>query len=223
MMKIKTFASGSSGNLHLLDFGSKKILIECGLPMSKIKKHLDFDLNIDACLLSHYHGDHSKSAQKVMEAGINLYCRQETADFLKLTGHRLKVIKSRFEIGDINVFCFKTDHDTLGAVGFLISYKNERTLFATDTGSLPYKFPGLTQIMIECNFSTETITEENEIVLNRTRKTHMSLERTLDFLKRNDLSLVKEIHLIHLSNKNGNPEIFKRAVQVQTGKIVIVA
>jgi|AntDeeMinimDraft_5_1070356.scaffolds.fasta_scaffold16527_4 phosphoribosyl 1,2-cyclic phosphodiesterase len=44
-----------------------------------------------------------------------------------------------------------------------------------------------------------------------------------DFLRANDLSRVKEIHLLHLSDRNSNAERFKREIQEISGKPVYVA
>ena len=44
-----------------------------------------------------------------------------------------------------------------------------------------------------------------------------------DFLRANDLSRVKEIHLLHLSDENSNAERFKREIQEISGKPVYVA
>lgn len=222
-MIIKTFESGSSGNLHLIEFSSRKVLVECGLPMQKIMKYLDYNLDIDACLLSHYHKDHSKSANEIMRAGINLYCSRETADHLGLSGHRLKIIEKLFVVRGVDIYPFPTNHDTPGSRCFLMNHGPYRVLFATDSGSLPYRFSGMTHIMIECNWSDETIFTENQFVLDRTKKTHMSLSEVKKFLNNNDLSKVKEIRLIHLSNSNSEPEYFKREIQAITGKITIIS
>lgn len=222
-MKITTFESGSTGNLHLLEYDKGKILLECGLPIRKIISYLNHNLAIDACLLSHYHMDHAKSSTEIMRAGIDLYCSGETADFLKLKSHRLHNIDQSFKIGEVSVFPFRTNHDTVGSLGFLISQGSNRVLFATDTATLPYKFPGMTHIMIECNWSESTIKTNNEFVLNRTKKTHMSLDSCIDFLKVNDLSKVREIRLIHLSDSNSDPDYFKSEVQKITGKLTIIS
>jgi len=220
---ITTFESGSTGNLHLLEFDDKKILLECGLSMRKITEYLDHNLNINACLLSHYHGDHSKSAAKIMELGINLYCSQETADYLELKSHRLKIIKTLFTIKGINIYPFRTNHDTPGSLGFIIHHGSDRILFATDTGSMPYKFPGMTHIIIECNYMESIIDELEPKENTRIKKTHMGLNDVLSFLENNDLSLVKEIRLIHLSNRNSDPDYFKSEVQKLTGKLIIIS
>jgi len=223
MIKIKTFQSGSSGNLHLITSGDRRLLIECGLSLKKIKEHLDFDLGVDGCLLSHYHKDHAKSAVELMMAGVDLYCTQPTADCLNLSGHRLKIVGGRyFNVNGFRCLSFAMNHDTPGAVGFLISVNGERILFATDTGTLPYKIPGLTYIMIECNHSDETMGDENQAHIARVQETHLSLDSCLGFLKNNDLSKIKQIHLLHLSDSNSDAAYFRERVQAMTGKEVIV-
>lgn len=226
MIKIKTFESGSSGNLHLLKYGDKKLLLEAGLPITKIKEYLDFDLNLDGCLLSHCHMDHAKAAVEIMEAGIDLYCSQKTADFLKLSGHRLKIVRVNdyFSINanekdpGWHILPMKTNHVD-GSLAFLIDIGQTRTLFATDTGSFKYLLNGLTHIMIEANWSDKTFSIEYS---GCTIGKHMSLNAVLDFLFLNDLSKVQEIHLIHLSQRNANAEYFKTECQKATGKPIYI-
>ena len=82
-MKITSYASSSAGNLYSVECNGSKILIECGLPIAKIKKHLKFKLHeFDACLLTHEHKDHAFSAHKIMGTGIDLYCSSGTAKSL---------------------------------------------------------------------------------------------------------------------------------------------
>lgn len=58
-MKIKSLASGSSGNSYVIEEGNDIILVEAGLSKKKLKESLwDNDItisNIDTCLLSHAH------------------------------------------------------------------------------------------------------------------------------------------------------------------------
>ena len=52
-MKIETIASGSTGNCYVI---SDEIMIECGLPISQIKRERGYTLHeIQACLISHGH------------------------------------------------------------------------------------------------------------------------------------------------------------------------
>jgi phosphoribosyl 1,2-cyclic phosphodiesterase len=224
MIEIKTFESGSAGNLYLIRNESKRFLVEAGLPIRKIRKYLDFNMDLDACFLSHSHLDHAKSAKEIMKAGIDLYCSDGTAEALGLSGHRLKLPpwKTSFEKNGFNLFSFFTNHDTPGAMGFIIDLEDDRILFATDTGSLPFRIPQLTHIMIEANYSEREMTDSDPYLLDRVRKTHMSIQNVVDFLDQNDLSMVREIHLIHLSKRNANPEYFKKVIKRRYGLPVII-
>jgi phosphoribosyl 1,2-cyclic phosphodiesterase len=52
---------------------------------------------------------------------------------------------------------------------------------------------------------------------------HMSIEQTREMLLSNDLSKVREIWLIHLSDSNSDAEAFRDDIQAATGKPVYVA
>jgi phosphoribosyl 1,2-cyclic phosphodiesterase len=51
----------------------------------------------------------------------------------------------------------------------------------------------------------------------------MSLKTVKDMLRANDLSQVKEIHLLHLSDRNSSAKLFKKEIQELTGKPVYIA
>lgn len=232
MITIKTLGSSSAGNAYRLFSGGRALLLECGLPWKKIKQGLNFEMSdLDGCLVSHAHGDHCKAAGDLMKAGINLYATKEAfADMgVKSHFHRfVPIVQNRmFRIGGFwRVIPFVTQHDAPGSVGFVISNQSsaDTTLFLTDTAYCRYNFPDrFTAIMIEANFS-ETILQHNVDAglidaarAKRVRENHMSIGRVLDFLKANDLSRCRAIHLIHLSDGNSNAEIFKRMVQEATG------
>jgi hypothetical protein len=51
----------------------------------------------------------------------------------------------------------------------------------------------------------------------------MSLERVIETLEVTDLSKVREIHLLHLSDAHSDADRFRREVEAATGKPVHVA
>ena len=202
-------------------------MIECGLPIKKIKLALNFGLfGIDFCLLSHEHRDHSKAVKDILKAGIDVYTSQGTIDALKLKHHRLHPVESKqsFTVGDWKILPFDVNHDAAEPLGFLIANEeNEKLLFATDTYYLKYKFPGVQIVAIECNYSLGTLSPKlEEIVKQRLLKSHFSLDNLVKFFKANDLSKVEEIYLLHLSAGNSDENLFKRTIQAVTGKPVMV-
>jgi len=231
-MDIKVLASGSSGNCYYVSDGNSPVLIECGLPWKQIQQGIGFRTSeLAGCLVSHEHQDHCKAVKEVMKAGIDCYISQGAAEALGLSGHRLHIIKAlqQFQLGGWAVLPFETQHDAAEPLGFLLANQDEdKLLYATDTYYLKYKFQGLRHIMIECNYALD-ILQKNvaagtvpAAVKYRVLRSHFSLENVKDFLRANDLSKVREIHLLHLSDNNSDAERFKREIQEISGKPVYV-
>ncbi len=230
-MKIKSIASSSAGNCYLLSNHDTTLLIECGIPIKKIRQALDFNMSgVSGCLVTHFHQDHCKAVRDVMKAGIDCYMSQGTIAGLGLTGHRVKPIepKKRFEVGSFHVMPFETIHDCEGSLGFLLASHGEKLLFCTDSAYIPYKFKGIMNLMIECNYQEEILARNIEsgavsvAQKNRLLFSHFSLENVLKFLDGMDRSKLRSIHLLHLSNGNSNSNEMKRQVMSLTGLPVIV-
>jgi phosphoribosyl 1,2-cyclic phosphodiesterase len=221
MISFKSYASSSSGNLYRISDGTSSLLLECGLPIKKLRTALEYKLHdIEAVLVSHEHLDHAKAAKDIIAAGIDLYCSKGTAQALGLSGHRVRIIEAhkQFSIGPWTVLPYDTRHDAAEPLGFLIQNCSEKLLFCTDSFYIKYRFQGLTLICVECNYSRSTIQDGiPEVQRKRLLRSHMSLETLLKFLDANDLSKVREIHLLHLSENNSDEQMFKEVVQGKTG------
>lgn len=230
MIKVKTLASGSSGNAYLIDDGHTQLLLECGIRFKDIQIAMDFKTsNLSGVLISHEHKDHTKGLKDVLRAGIDCYMSQGTAEAEGIEHHRIKTVenKQQFKIGTWTILPFDVEHDVAEPFGYLImNEQGEKLLFATDTYYVKYRFKGLTHVMIESNYSIDILDENiatgrvHKWMRNRLIKSHFSLENVKEFLKANDLSKVQEIHLLHLSDTNSNEELFKREIQELTGKPV---
>ena len=231
-MDIQVLASGSKGNCYRVTDGVTPLLIEAGIPMASIRRGLVFQVSgISGVLITHEHMDHAKAASDMIKAGIDCYMSRGTAEALGLTGHRIKPVEAKrpFNVGTWTVLPFDTQHDCAEPLGFLLASGNEKLLYATDTYYLRYRFAGLTHLMIEANYSAD-IPEANVAaglvpreMQKRLIRSHFSLENVKNCLKANDLSKVREIWLIHLSDGNSDAERFKREIQELTGKMVFVA
>lgn len=154
-----------------------------------------------------------------------------TADAIGIEHHRIKrvTVKKKFNIGTWTILPFDVQHDVSEPYGFLLANKaGDKLLFATDTFYIRYKFPGLTHIMVECNYSMKILNENilegrvPQVMKKRLLRSHFSLENVKEFLKANDLSKVQEIWLLHLSDSNSDEKLFKQEIQALTGKMVYV-
>lgn len=232
-LTFEPIASSSSGNAYVVSDGTTNLLLECGIKFKQIQIALDFQTSkIDACLLTHEHGDHSQSINDVLRAGINVHTSFGTAQALEIKHHRLKLIEARkaFKVGSFTILPFDVEHDAQEPYGFLIeSVEGERLLFATDTYYIKYKFKRLNIIAVECNYSNDILKENildgtvPVVMKQRLAHSHFNLENYKEFLKANDLSEVREIWLIHMSSANSDADQFKKEIREITGKPVYIA
>ncbi|MDR1881784.1 MAG: MBL fold metallo-hydrolase [Prevotella sp.] len=238
-MELKILGSSSAGNCYVFDNGKEALVVECGIPFQEVKKAVDFDISrIVGCLVSHEHGDHAKNVQKFLDARIRLFASIGT---IQKMGIIEKIITAAFYpialkarekqvVGNFTILPFDVQHDAAEPFGFLIQhYEMGTVLFATDTYYLPYRFNGLNNILIECNYRLDLLEANIEagrvhaITRDRTIQSHMSFDTCKEALLANDLSAVNNIVLIHLSDSNSNALEFQQGIREATGKTVFVA
>lgn len=232
-MRLHVIGSSSKGNGYVLESGKEALVIEMGFPLSEVKKALSFNMSmVKGCLVSHRHGDHAKYVQLAVEAGIHTIAPQDVFNGIQISVyshfcHAAKAMKG-YWVGGFRVLPLSMHHD-VPCFGYVVSHEDfGKLLFATDTETIDYNVEGLNCIMVEANYDADTLATNvengttNAIVANRTRRTHMCIDTTIDFLKRTDLAKVSKIVLMHLSENNSR-EDFKDRVQAQTGIPTIVA
>lgn len=232
MIEIKTIATGSKGNAYIVTDGITPLLLECGISYRDIQRAFDFKMSqVAGCLVSHEHGDHIKSLKDILKAGIDVYMSEGTKQAIGSDHHRIQTVKpkTQFTLGTWTIMPFDTEHDVSEPMGFLLANRlGEKLLFATDTYFIRYRFPGLTHIMVECNYDMSILNENialgrvPAIMKKRLMKSHFSLDNVKEFLRANDLSKVQEIWLLHLSDNNSDEVLFKQEIAELTGKLIYV-
>lgn len=233
MIEFVPIASSSAGNCYWVSDGRTSLLLEAGIPLQKIREGIGFRLSeIAGCLVSHEHADHAKAAIDLMRSGVDVYTSRGTIEALGLSGHRVHAVRARepFRIGTWTVLPFDVQHDAVEPLGFLLSSESgEKLVYITDTYYCRYRFKGLTHIMIEANYSIEILNRNiadgrvPAAMKPRLLRSHFGLGHVKEFLRANDLSRVREIWLLHLSDTNSDAEMFKQEIQKATGKPVYVA
>lgn len=199
-------ASSSSGNAYIVSDNDTRILIECGVSHNKLQKLSGFALSeFQACLVSHEHKDHAKSAMELISRGMEVYMSQGTAEALETDAVKLVEHMQQFNVGSLDIVPFTTFHDAAEPLGFLIKSRVDGDVlaFATDTVNLRYKFPDLNILAIEANYDKnilERCEKMPEKVRYRITNSHMEIDTLCDYLRSLDLSRCREIHLLHLSD-----------------------
>lgn len=232
-MKLRVLGSSSSGNSYALISNSGEILaIEAGCKFLDFKKMIDWKISdVAGCIVSHEHGDHARYIKDFMRSGIPVYTAFETQTALEvITGERTIAIPPRRprQIGSFTVTPFNVPHDTeIECYGYLIEHEEMgKLLFLTDLEYCKYDFSSMKveQIMVEANYSMDLVDRDEPNYEHRLRG-HMSLDTALQFISTNDNPALRNVVLIHLSDKSGDPALFKQKTEetVKYGANVYVA
>ena len=174
-------------------------------------------------------GDHAKYATEYARFGVHIYCNEDTAKKKSFAYDTCKPISAgkTYHIGSFSVVPFHNFHD-VEIYGYLIRHEDCGTiLFSTDSYKLPYNITGINHYLIEANYSDELLKQNvwsgkiNKAQADRIMLSHMSLEYCVKYLRDCSVgggsSATKSITLCHLSERNSDPDLFKRTVESAFG------
>src|SRR5262245_31261800 len=149
---VSILASGSSGNLTLLETERTRLLVDAGLGKRETLARLaavglSFD-RLDGILITHEHADHCNGLPQMLGMWkAPLYVTEPT--FLELKRvlperleKRLRGVETihagqNFTIGDIDVHAFRIPHDAVEPVGFTFRANGVKMALVTDLGYMP--------------------------------------------------------------------------------------
>ena len=231
-MKFTPIASSSAGNAYLVEEdGLAPLLIDPGIRFSALQQALNYcTAGLSGCLVSHQHGDHAKSARDLAKRGVPIYTSRECAEALGIDGAVFHMEHGQATgLDGWQVMAWQAVHD-VPCLGFTIQAPSgDRLMYCTDSAYVPYTFAGLTHIAIGANYSEAILAARvaaghmDASHGERVLACHMSIERVVEFLRANDLSALREVHLLHLSAGNSNEAEFRMAAQRAAGAPVYVA
>ena len=242
MISVEVFGSGSSGNGYLIDDGHSQLIIECGVQFKKVQKQMGHNFSkVAGALITHEHRDHCKYISSLIDkTAVDVFATHGTIDamfedpVLKLKihhGYRFNELqyKQTQKIGTWFVTPFEIQHDVREPAGFLIdNTAGDRLVFITDSYYVKYRFPNVTHMMVEANYSKDIVDQKMSKGFDLKRKerlleSHFDFDRTLDFIKSNKSDRLREVWLLHLSDSNSNEQKFKEETQKFVGVPVYIA
>jgi phosphoribosyl 1,2-cyclic phosphodiesterase len=224
-MELIVVGSSSSGNGYILKNEHSVLFIEAGVHFDKFKEHLNHDIsNVVGCIVSHSHGDHNKYVHSIASAGIPVYGHKT---IFSKKHHNYKTISEnqKFKVGEYKIISVALTHD-VPCLGFYIRHNDIGTIcFITDTKDVPYNFGELNNIMIECNYDRDTIDTNETMYFLRDRvvDNHLSIQGVVEFLHRQDLSVLNNIILLHTSTTNSDINLFREIIIKEFGKTPVIA
>jgi len=151
-LRVSILASGSSGNITLVETSRTRLLVDAGLGKRETLARLaalqlDVD-RLDGILISHEHTDHCGGLPQALALWkAPLFVTDLTFDALqrilpdtfgkRLAGRESIASGQRFTIGDIEVSAFAIPHDAADPVGFTFRSNGSKLALVTDLGYMP--------------------------------------------------------------------------------------
>jgi phosphoribosyl 1,2-cyclic phosphodiesterase len=230
-MELIVIGSSSKGNGYVLNGTQEALCIEAGTKLIEAKKALNFDLRkVRGCIVTHEHNDHSRYAKDYAEGGIHVLALAQVLEAKGLTRNATAItLGNAYRLGGFVVTPFALQHD-VPCVGWVVQHAEcGKVVFITDTYACQYRFKGVNNYLLECNYSDE-ILEANiaagrvqPAMRDRLLTSHFELSNCIRYLQTSDLSQVQKVVLIHLSDGNSNETQFVQQVREATGKRVYAA
>lgn len=187
-MTLKCLSTGSKANCYILRRDNGEMLIfDAGLPIFEIKKGIGFDVeNLRGAVISHGHGDHVLSAEKlkqltpVWQPYLSKHKRQHT------------------HLGDFDIQCFDLPHNGVENRGFIIRIDGQTICYMTDLEYCPYSLAtqNIDTMIVECNYMKNLVPDDLPNIIHKVLG-HCELETTIGILQDN-LKTLKHVILVHM-------------------------
>lgn len=228
MAVLKVIGSGSSGNGYALETEGEILLLEAGCRAKEMKEAINFQVSkVIGMLITHGHKDHCEYIRQYMNSGFPIYTNDETQEFIetkfgeKVIGiPEMKVIKA----GGFNITGFYVPHNDTPCFGYYIEHPEiGRAVFITDFELCEWNFADkkLNHILVEANYSKELI-DCHSVNIKHVLLGHCELEVALDFIDSNATDELLNVIMLHLSDRNSDEKVFKKAAQGVVGPMVNV-
>ncbi|WEK53290.1 MAG: MBL fold metallo-hydrolase [Candidatus Cohnella colombiensis] len=242
-MIVKVLASSSKGNCVWIGNDEVSILIDVGLPKTKIEKiMLERDIDptkIDAIFLTHDHIDHVKGIAIADKYKIPVYASEGTLkDIGRLdTGHVMKVgsIKGFDALRSTMMLVspFAVHHDALEPFGYTIRTTDKKATVLMDTGHVDEQMIEAMAdsdiYVFECNHDRDMLVDGDYDDFTKSRilsdNGHLSNDQASEALTKLVTGKGEHIYLTHMSANNNLPALaegtVKRALRakgLQAGK-----
>jgi len=229
-LRVSILASGSSGNITLLETERTSLLVDAGLGKRETLARLAAVENdvkkIDGILITHEHADHCNGLPQMLGLWkAPLYVTEPTMDAMqrilpetftkRLRGVETIHAGQRFAVGDIEMHAFAIPHDAADPIGFTFRTNGMKVALVTDLGYMPelvkVHLRGADSLILESNHDLEMLKVGpypwvvKQRILSRTG--HLSNHAVSEYLSDPDGfdAAARYLVLAHLSEENNNP------------------
>lgn len=229
-MKVTILASGSAGNCIHIQSGAVGLLIDAGVPKTKIEKRMnEFGINpatdIAAIFITHAHGDHIKGLPIAKKYYIPIYATDGEWKCISEPDEKDGLVRPGkpcyYNADGVTVTAFKVHHDAYEPVGYTVTDGESKVSICLDTGKVDNDMleamAGSTIYIIEANHDPDLVAESQrpDSVKSRILSDigHLSNEQTSAALKKLIKGTGEHIYLTHLSRENNMPSLAEAEVK----------
>ncbi len=228
--------SGSNGNCIYVEAGDVRLLFDAGISgrtaEARMAAHGRDIRGCNALILSHEHTDHVSCAGIFhRKFGLPVYCtrptfRQSCVVLGKMRNVRFFTSGRTLEFGDVHVRTFRTPHDAVDTVCFVVEHDGAKLGILTDLGS---PFRDLADVLgqvdaafLESNYDPEMLWSGTypELLKRRIAGSggHLSNQEAAMIARDNAKRSLKWIAAAHLSEENNDPQLAVEAHRAWVGK-----
>jgi phosphoribosyl 1,2-cyclic phosphodiesterase len=173
MVRVVPLGSGSSGNATLVEFGTRRVLVDAGLAARDLAARLQAcgvePKSLSAVILSHEHHDHARGLHRfALSHKVPVFTTPEALEALNLSPHHLQGTWHPFEPGmpfdayGVSVLPFAVPHDAANPVAFILVGDGIRVGIATDLGHattlVMERLRGCHVLLVEANHDDDMLT-----------------------------------------------------------------
>lgn len=236
-MKFISLGSGSSGNCYLLQSGEMSILLDAGISIRSLRKHLkDIGLSLEedvaAVFVTHDHADHIKAVGSVAtDCGKTIYATRLVHDGIACNrclkvgvppGRQAFVEKgTTVEMGNFRITPFDVPHDSRDCVGYVVEADGVRFCLATDVGHVTDTIReqvGLANyLVLEANHDINMLMMGKYSPFLKERissdRGHLNNEQAANLLAEYATPQLRHVWLCHLSEENNHPVLARKTAE----------
>ena len=229
-LRFSSLGSGSQGNCLVVESGSTRVLLDCGLSPRETARRLQrrglVPADIAAIFVTHEHDDHAGHAFAFSaQFGTPVWLTPGTHLALLEGGSAnggARFIEDRepLPIGDLQVQPYTVPHDAREPVQFVFSDGAARLGVLTDIGAstrhVEETLSGCDALVLECNHDLDLLWNGAYPRWLKERIAgpfgHLDNGQSERLLAATDRSRLKHVIAAHLSEKNNRPELAQAAL-----------
>lgn len=236
MLRFISFGSGSSGNCYYIYTDTDSLMIDVGIGIRTLKKHLkNYGIkltDIRHLLITHDHADHVKSIGSLSsDMTLPVYSTSKVHEGInnnlsvrkKVNPSNVKFVEKNTttKIGEFVITPFGVPHDSLDNVGYKIECEGVVFVLMTDIGHVTdemKEFIGeANYLVIEANHDDEMLAHgpypQHLKVRISGPNGHLSNKECAIAIAENASPALKHVWLCHLSEENNHPVLAEKTIE----------